>query len=220
MGHGGIGDQRDIGPGRGHAEGNFSHAIGAHFDDSEAVPGINPQQGQGYADGVVQIAAGRKAASFQGQNGIKHFLDRGLALTAGNREHPGRGTLTIGARDLRQRQAGIGHAQLRQILRGQPADHGARGAAAPRLGQKLIAIEIFACQRKKQLALAQTAGIGRDRVKAGIAAGQFAIQFRCQRIKIHIAYQDPCPAASAARRRSACLTTPASLNSRRSAPIC
>ena len=223
MGHGGIGYQRDIGLCRGRAESDFPVPIGAHLDYREAMPGFELQQGQGHADGIVQIGAGRQAFAFERQNRAQHLLDRGLALAAGNGKHPGRGTLAIHACDPRQRQTGICDEQLRQIFAGNPADHRTRRSAALRLGNELVAVEVLAAESDEQLARTQSAGVGGYRVETGIGADQFGLQLLGQRIEHHGAYHScvsGCASRDAeARSSNAFLTTPASLKRLRFAPI-
>jgi len=45
---------------------------------------VQAQQGQGYTDVIIQIALGKQGISIDTQYGRHHFLDGGLAITAGN----------------------------------------------------------------------------------------------------------------------------------------
>ena len=220
VGHGGAGDQRDVGRGGGGAESDFPSPVGTHFDHREAVLRPQPQQRQWDTHRIVQIGAGNQAWPLQGENGAEHLLHRGLALAAGDGEHGGARAPAVGVRDPRQRQPGIGHPQLGQVRIAEAADHGGAGAAAQRLGHERVAVEILPRQGEEQLALAQAAGVGANRAETDVAAAQFAAEFRAKGGQRHLADQVSTPADCRARRESAARATSASLKRRISVPIC
>ena len=80
----GVGDEPDRGPRELHEVGDFAGAIGADLDHRVTVRGIEPVQRERHADVVVEIAARRERVARALEDGRGHFLDRGLAVAAGD----------------------------------------------------------------------------------------------------------------------------------------
>ena len=137
-----------------------------------------PEQGQRQADVVVEVAARgqhriRIAAKVRAQDRGAHFLDRGLAVAAGDAEQRNRKAGTPGGGQLAQRQARVVHRDQRQsgIGRGPAAfDHGAGGALGQHFGDEVVAIEALALERDEQHAGCHRARIAADRGEIDISA--------------------------------------------------
>ena len=164
---------------------------------------------------LFKLARVARHSPGNGKYRAQHFLHRGLALAAGDGDHPRLGAPAIQARDSRQRQRGVADDQLRQVVRAQATHHRGRRAPPARLGHKIVAVEILPVQCEKQVPRAQLAGIGGQRPESRVAvprlSAQFRAQFRRQRAKRHTADQCSAPTAPAARSRKAAFTASASL---------
>ena len=64
--------------------GHFAGMIGADLDHRVAVRGVEPVQRERHADVIVEIAARRERRARALEDGRGHFLDRGLAVAAGD----------------------------------------------------------------------------------------------------------------------------------------
>ncbi len=80
----GVGDEPDRRPRELHEVGHFAGAIGADFDHRVTVRAIEAVQRERHADVVVEVAARRERVARALEDGRGHFLDRGLAVAAGD----------------------------------------------------------------------------------------------------------------------------------------
>jgi len=157
-----IGDQRNRRLCQSGQIGNFTGAIHAHLDHRDAMHEMQLQQHQRHADVIVEIALGRQHCQrriktfrqrLSAQDGSGHFLDRGLAVAAGD---PDQRQLKLGAPvsgQRTQRQARIGNGDIRKwqriFFRPRGVDHRRHRAMAGRIQGKIMAVEAFAAQRDK-----------------------------------------------------------------------
>ena len=179
---------------------------GAHLDHGEALV-AQAAQGQGDADIVVQVAARRQHRPAAHQDRRDHLLERGLAVAAGNRDHP-RST----AQTPLPSQVSQSTQRVVDLDRGQPGggrarDQGSGGAAFLRDVQIVVAVKVGAAQRHEQLVALQGAGVSTHTVESAVVAAQLAVDHLRQLGQVQHAHADP--------SRSAIRTWSISLNGRR-----
>jgi hypothetical protein len=165
----------------------------AHLDHRRAMRVTQPEQRQRQADLVVEVAARgqhrlRIAAEVRAQDRGAHFLDRGLAVAAGDAEQRNRKAGTPGGGQLAQRQARVVHHDQRQsgIGRGPAAfDHGAGGALGQHLAHEVMTVEAIALECDEQHAGSHGARVGADGVEHDIRAEMWHAYHRARLRKTH-----------------------------------
>jgi hypothetical protein len=156
----GVGDHADGRACDTHQRRDFSAPIRAHLHHGKPMGRVDPQQGQRYANVVVEIAAGREAIPELPENGGGHFLGRRFAIAAGN-AHYRKGELLAPAvaRALECRLS-VGDDDLGKCHGLLAIDERARRAGGQRGPDKLVAVEIRSTQSDKQGALPERARVG------------------------------------------------------------
>jgi hypothetical protein len=133
------------------------------------------KQRQRQADVVIQIAlGGQHFGAADAQNRRAHFLDRGLAIAAGQADQRNVETRAPVGGQRAQRQPRVGHREQRQIgmvggtggklVRHQRADR----ALLQRRNDKIMAVEMLAANRHEQIADGDRARIAGHALKGGI----------------------------------------------------
>ena len=168
----GIGDDADRGTTDAHQRLDFTGAVGSHLHHCEAVLAAYPEQRQGHADVIVEIAAGAQARAGLGQDAGNHFLDRGLAIAAGNANDWNGKALAPGPGASGQRLQCV----IDQNLAAGPGllrtHHGAGRAARHRRGHIVLPIEAWTRQCDEQLTGVHSARVGRDSAERAIGTDQ------------------------------------------------
>ena len=159
MGGAGIGHDTDIGPRDAGQVGDVSRSVAAHLDDGEAVRGVEAGQGQRHAELVVVIALRGQGRPLGRQDGGDHFLDRRLAVAAGNADDGHVETLAPGPGNPPHRRLHVLDEQLRQGILDLAADQRRFGAVFAGLAEELVAIVTLAGQRAEQVAGLDATGV-------------------------------------------------------------
>ena len=171
------------------------------------------QQGQRQANVVVEVAGGgqhRVGAGVATQNRRQHFLDRGLAVGAGDAnaqrrqaERPAGGQPAQGqAGVLYLDQAGAGQVKIRAHQRGR--------ALGDNLGDEVVGVEAFALQGDEQIAGTGLAAIGHYAQDVAVRAAQSAPgQFGGLQQRHHARSPQAVSASSATRKSENGRLTPA-----------
>ncbi len=154
-----VGDDAPVGRGDAGERGDFAAVVHAHFDDGDFVLGLEAQQLQRQAEGVVEIALRLEHAELCGERGGDGFLGGGFAGRAGDgddapaplaahmRGQRLQGEQRIFGDEQRHGQRGVGqrgHARAR--------DDGGDGAAGEGGGDEIVAVETLAAHGKEQVA--------------------------------------------------------------------
>jgi hypothetical protein len=154
---------------------DLARMIHAQLDDCGLVRGFQPDQRQRHADVVIQVAAGRQVllgTELGGQDGRDHFLDRGLAIAAGDAYDRDVELAPPVRADLAERRAGIGHHQRRQREAGrQLFYHHGSDAARGDIVQEVMRIETLAAQGDEELAGTGFAAVGGQAMECGGGGG-------------------------------------------------
>ena len=164
----GIADDGHVRPGQADRIGNFTHMVGAELNHCRDMLRRQLQQGQRHAQVVIQVAPGgqHRAVKAGTQDAGEQLLDGGLAAGAGHRCQRRLERIAIERTQSPQRQAGIGHHQLRQIHLGNPPrDQGRHRALGRHIGKIVMAVEARSDQGDEQLAGLDGAAIGRHRAE-------------------------------------------------------
>lgn len=181
MGGAGIGDDRHVRAGQLDRVGDLADARGAQFDHCATVLRRQLQQGQRYAEVVVQIATGSQhrlgIAGLGTQDAGEHLLDRGLAAGARHGRQRAGELAPVQRAQSPQGRTGIAHQQLRQGRVGDFALHQrSHRALGGNLGEIVVAVETRPTQGNEQLAGPDGATVGGNRRKDGVLADQAGVQ--------------------------------------------
>ncbi len=157
---------------------DLAGVVHAHLDHCRMMLRTQLEQGQRQSDVVVQVALGRqhtlgRAAEMCAQDRRAHFLDRGLAVAAGDAQERNRETAAPGGGELAQREARVIHRDQRQAgvgLGPDACDHGAGGPLGQHLAHVVVAVEALALQCDEQHAGDHGARIGADGVEFRVGA--------------------------------------------------
>jgi hypothetical protein len=147
-----VEDHPDGGPGQPGQGGDVPGPAGAHLDHHRLGVGLDPGQGQGQPDLVVERGPVGHRPQPGRQGGGKQILGGGLVVGAGDRDHGGRRTVPDGGPEGGQGGqgvgdldpgagedgAGLGHGRGRPGLDGGGGEQAALGAAA-RQGHEQVA---------------------------------------------------------------------------------
>lgn len=82
---------------------------GSHFDHSHFVVVRQAEQGERYADMVVQVAFGVEKAVFYRQDGSQQFLGRCLSVCSGDTDNRTADHSTVAVRQLPQGRQHVVH---------------------------------------------------------------------------------------------------------------
>ncbi len=147
----------------------------ANFDDRIAVLRVQFCEHQRYADLVVQIPLRRQCACRQRQASRDHFLQRRLAVAAGNAYYCRRHMQAPFCRQQSECLQSVINDDDRNICldRGRH-DRSARPIPGSRF-DKGRTVEVRSLQGNKQLALLKRARIGTDAAKLQVFALKFAV---------------------------------------------
>ena len=133
----------------------------SHFNDSCLVAVLQPEQGLGETDLVVEVSLGFQGGILGFQHAGDHLLGGRLSHTAGDAHQRGVELLPIKPCNLQQRSAGMLYHQARTALDGLFRDR-SHSPCLDRLFHEIVRIELFSTQRHEQTALRQVTGIGAD----------------------------------------------------------
>ena len=162
MGNADIGNDPDAGPGRPGQDGDFPRMGHPHFNDGVFVAGIQPEQGFGKPDVIIQIPQGFEGFPLHLQHRADHILGGGFAHAAGDPHHKGVEQPPVIPGKLRQRLPGGLHHQHRRpgihrffaYYRRRPGFYG--------LGDKVMSVEPLALQGHKDAARNHLGSVGHN----------------------------------------------------------
>ena len=138
-----VGDHGDIGRGDPDELPDLARRAHPHLQDGDLVVRLEPQQGQGQAETVVEVPLGLEHAITGGDEGRGEILGRCLARAAGDPDdfpRPGRedaarqgleGQRHVGDPEQGEARSGGGHG---------PRDDGAGRSPGRRVGQELVTV--------------------------------------------------------------------------------
>ena len=138
--------------------------------------GAQLEQGQRQADVVVEVAGGGqhavgRIAELRAQDRRAHFLDRGLAVAAGDAQQRDREAAAPVRCQGTEREARIGHGDQRQVGMGSgefPGHQRAGRSTRKHVGDIGMAVELVAFQRDEELAGGDAARIGGHAAEIGV----------------------------------------------------
>ncbi len=87
---------------------NLAGMVRAHLDDGVAMRDVEACQHQRHPDVVVEIAGRGKRRANALEDGARHFLERRLAVAAGNADQHDVLAVAPGGTELTQRQLRVG----------------------------------------------------------------------------------------------------------------
>ena len=189
---------------------DFAQVVRAHLDDGATMRVLEPAQRERHADVVVQVALRHEARAELGQDRAGHFLDRRLAVAAGDADDDAGERTAPGIRECGQAGQRVGDDDLRQRAIDRTTDDRAGGAELRGIGDEVVTVEAFARERDEQRARLQGTRVADDARKRRIGAMQDAAAHLgegCEVAADHAAPPD----------RQAC-TVSRSLNARVSVP--
>ena len=177
----GVVDHCHIGCGQARQVVDFACMVHAHFQYGVLMRLAQAQQHQRQADVVVEIAFGMEHGGVRSgvrpQDRRQHFLDRGLAVAAGDGDHRNGEAPAPGGSQPAQCQAGIvdtdggGHIGCLGLV-----EHRADRTLPQRLGGEPAAVELFAAQRDEEIARPDRPAIGGDAQHLGILTRKRYVQ--------------------------------------------
>ena len=157
----GVGDEAHRRPRHLDQVRDFPRPVGAHLDDRETVSGLEPQQRQGHADVVVEIAACRQGVAGLGEDRRRHFLGRGLAVAARHADDRNVERLAPGVSGASERRLGVGDDDLRQAGGLRRIDERPGGTGCGRGRDEFVAVEAWTAQGHEEIARRQRAAVAR-----------------------------------------------------------
>ena len=135
----------------------FVPVVHAHFDDGEDVFIAAAQQGQGDAEVVVQVAAGREGGADGFEDAGAELLRRGLAVAARDADQRARIGLTVAAAEVGEGTRGVrdlddeGAAGDEGVLAPAALDHHARDPACEDFEDEAMGVVIRSNDRDEEL---------------------------------------------------------------------
>ena len=165
-------DQRHVRPRDRGQVGDIAGLARTHLVHRESRVVRRVQHRQRQADLVVAVAGIGVGATCLVKDRQQQGLHAGLAIAAGDRQHPGRTFALHRGGEIAQRALGIGHHDLRDRSRDLARDECGDAAAAGCGRDMVVTVEILALQRDEQglAPLRQRAGIGGDGIDGAIRA--------------------------------------------------
>jgi hypothetical protein len=135
---------------------------------------VETEQCEGNADVVVEIAARRECRAGPLEDRGDHFLDRRLAVAAGDTDDRKLEVVAPGGGRGGQRVLRILHENLRQRPVYQRVDDGAGRAGRFRRVDEVVRVEARAAQRDEELAGREGARVGRDAGELPVSPDELA----------------------------------------------
>ena len=176
----GVADVGDHGDGRLHQTAHvpdLAEVVHARFDHRRLMAGLQPQQGLGRADVVVEIGLGFQGPEMPGQHRGDHLLGGGLSGGAGDLHHGDVIQAAVPGGQSAQGQGGVLHPDIepagQQCLRHTAAQTACR-AVGKRCVHVIMTVEPRAHQGNEQVSggdAAAVAGDAGDGVASGLEKG-------------------------------------------------
>jgi hypothetical protein len=171
----GVSDDGDVGADEGGERGDFAGVVCADFDDGVAVFVGQAQQGERYANVVVEVALGGQGLSLLLQEALQDFFGGGFAVGAGDGNEGGTATFAAVTGKGSERREAVFDDDLRQVDVASCFDDSGNGAARFRSFQIVRAVEVFAFEGDEERARRQVAAVGADVEGAEVGAVVFAV---------------------------------------------
>ena len=171
----GVSDDGDVGADEGGERGDFAGVVCADFDDGVAVFVGQAQQGERYADVVIEVALGGQGLSLLLQEALQDFFGGGFAVGTGDGNEGGTAAFAVVTRQGSERREAVLDDDLRQVNVASRFDDSGNGTARFGGFQIVRTVEVFAFEGDEERARRQVAAVGADVEGAEVGAVVFAV---------------------------------------------